>query len=313
MRASLIIFVIMGAAAAAQTDPDDLSGGVFVAHHVPELTYSDEAPGEAWCAAYAPYAIGDWSEIRHFIEEPGRGADVWFVLAVWPAEERHWCGTEFGLGDFDPVVFRIAEARPCFPSEGLELASAGWPGPNEGTAFVATGVPWSGNWIPVYFFGGYSYGYGGAATRIPFALDPITGFAGFVNCLDPPGMFGVAAHLLDAFGMGINCDGILVVPPPPRGACCAGGACEVTSEAVCVQADATFMGPDTTCDPNPCPAVCCLETAEPPGMSCEITVEADCLAQGGAWHSAWTACEPNPCPLSPVRQASWGAIKHLYR
>jgi hypothetical protein len=217
----------------------------------------------------------------------------------------------------------------------------------EGTAFVVTGDPWTGNWVPVYTFGSYCYGYGNS-TLLPLATDPATGFVGFSNCMAPPASFFLEPDQLGA--LGINVDGVVPmwpVPPPewacclatgecieltqvgcdqadgewlegelcepenpcPQpGACCVGGLCTVLFEQECVVAGGHWMGPGTGCDPNPCFAVCCFE------HECAIILEADCLAGGGYWHPEWTSCDPNPCEIyTPAENTSWGTIKSMYR
>jgi hypothetical protein len=186
---------------------------------------------------------------------------VWFVLAGWEEEAKTWCGVEFGLGEYDAGVFVMDEARPCYPpTGGLELPTAGWPGPGEGTASVVTGDPWQGNWIPVYVFGGYAYGYGGASTLIPIAADPATGFAGLTNCTHPPEAFEFDPGQLGA--LGANTPGTVpAFPPPPQpAACCVMEVCTLRFERECQEGGGLWMEGVTSCEPNPCPhiGVCCV-------------------------------------------------------
>lgn len=52
--------------------------------------------------------------------------------------------------------------------------------------------------------------------------------------------------LVGAFGVGCSA-------PDPEGACCLqDGACVLTDVESCLQEAGEFLGPDTTCDPNPC-------------------------------------------------------------
>jgi hypothetical protein len=59
--------------------------------------------------------------------------------------------------------------------------------------------------------------------------------------------------------------------------------------------------------------VCCFS------QGCAITLEAECQENGGYWHPEWTTCDLNPCVIyptareAPVREASWGRIKQMYR
>jgi hypothetical protein len=351
MRKVLLTLALLGLVAGANAVPDDLTGGVLAAHFVPELVYSGDAPTGGWCAAYAPYAINDLAQVNARVDVVAGGdPNVWYVLAAWGLEDKTWCGTEFGLGDFDVVDgFSMAEGIPCFPSGGLEIPTAGWPGPNEGTAIVTTDIPWSGNYVPVYFFGGYTYGY---ATDIEITLDPPTAFVGFANCLAPPQTYMIEVDQLGILGVnmdgyvpefpgvpegaccvGEDCyfvpeaecitmggeylgNGVLCEPNPCLildGACCVGGLCTVVEEAACALLGGEFLGAGTVCEPNPCPAVCCF--IMPSGSHpCEILLQADCDAQGGFWHPEWISCDPNPCEeFTPTEDASWGSIKNLYR
>jgi hypothetical protein len=353
MRKVLLTLALLGLASAAYATPEDLSGGVFAAHYVPEIVYSSDPPPDGWCGAYAPYAIGDLADVNATVTVPDFSAIVWYVLAAWEEEDKEWCGTEFGFGTYDPYVILHLQWEPCYPpTGGLEIPTAGWPGPDEGIAFVVTGDPWFGNWLPVYVLGSYCYGYYGASTLLPLAPDPATGFVGFSNCTAPPASFEVGPDQLGA--LGINVDGVVPMwpTPPPEwaccfdtgecreltevgcdqaggvwypdltcdpnpcpqpGACCVGGICSVLMEEDCNAAGGEWLGPGTTCEPNPCPAVCCFEMPTNP-HGCEIILEDDCIAMGGYWHPEWTTCEPNPCEIyTPAENTSWGTIKGMYR
>lgn len=350
MRKVLLTLALLGMAAGAWATPDDLTGGVFVAHNVEQLAYTTTAPAGGWCNAYAAYAINNLSQVD--VELPWHAVgSVWYVLAAWELESKTWCGTEFGLGAYDTATYSFLEYFPCFPVAGLEIPTTNWPGPNEGTAFVTTGTPWSGNWVPVYWFGGYAYDASYGATIMPIDVDPPTGFCGFSNCMNPPASFTVG--VAQRGGMGVNMGGIVpefpglpepgacCLPQPPFcmdlleqecltmggvwhvdttcqtyacpewQACCIGGICEMLFEENCILLGGTYM-PGMTCEPNPCPAVCCY--GEPSGHECIITVEAECAAMSGYWHPEWTSCEPNPCEIyTPAENTSWGEIKNMYR
>lgn len=333
----------------ALADPNDLTGGVLIAHYVHEVIFTAQPPAGGWCGAYAPHAVSTQAEVVAEINTPTPLPAVWYVIAAWEFEAKRWCGTELGFGEFDPAAFTFADAGPCFPSAGLELPTAGWPGPGEGTAFVVTGEPWQGNWVPVYFFGGYA---NGSQTMIGIAPDPATAFVGFANCLGQSPAYAVRAG--QRGGMGINQPG--VVPPfplptlwaccigidclllteeecyraggtwwegepcepedpcPDPGACCIGAICEEMLRVNCDLLGGLFMGEGTHCCPvNPCPAVCCVQNPCSP-HGCEILSGHDCSALSGYWHPEWTTCDPNPCEIyTPVAQSSWGRIKTMYR
>lgn len=353
MRRVLLTLALLGlVAGGANADPALLDDGVLIAHHVPGLAWTtDPAPVTGdWCAEFGEHAIGALGDVIAQIDVATYAPVVWYVVAAWEQEDKTWCGTEFGFGDFDAGLFAFVGTFPCFPVDGLEIPTGGWPGPNEGTAFVVTGDPWMGNWVPVYFFGGYAYGYG-SSTVIPLAADPPTGFAGFGNCAAPPQQFNVEGEQLGA--MGVNTPGVVpVFPVPPErwaccfddghcemwaeqecylmggylwlegltcdpnpcpqpGACCMGGLCEVLFEEECGLIGGEWLGAGTVCEPNPCPAVCCYgDTLH----ECMITLEEECASLNGAWHPEWTSCEPNPCDMyTPTEKASWGTIKSMYR
>jgi hypothetical protein len=202
----LAYFAVSGVAA----DPEDLTGGVFIAHYVPELGYTSDPPADGWCEAYAPYAIQSCQEQNVRIDVAGDELPcIWYVLSAW-CEPKVWCGTEFGLGGFDPALFTFVDWEPCFPpTGGLEIPY--FPAePYSGTAFVTTGDPWEGAIVPVYYFGGYAHaGFG----TIPLAVDPATGFGGWADCLPP-----VHSFAAECFGaLGINAEGTVCLPDSSGG------------------------------------------------------------------------------------------------
>jgi hypothetical protein len=350
MRKVLLTLALLGLASAAYATPEDLTGGVLAAHYVPELIFSSDPPPDGWCSAYAPYAIGDLADVNATVTVPEFQAIVWYVLAAWQMEDKEWCGTEFGFGDYDAGVIGHIAWEPCYPpTGGLEIPTPGWPAPLEGTAFVVTGDPWMGNWVPVYVFGSYCYGYYGASTVLPLAPDPATGFVGFSNCMAPPASFLLEPDQLGA--LGINAAGrppMWPVPPPEWACCFEDGHCEELTQVACDQAPVSLSWLEgERCDPNPCPqpGACCVgglctvlfeqecvvagghwmgpgTVCDPnpcPAVccfehDCAIILEADCLAGGGYWHPEWTTCEPNPCEIyTPAENTSWGTIKSMYR
>jgi len=334
-------------------DPNDLTGGVLIQHfdsrYVPSPGY-DPPPGGP-CAWYNLYPIQGLGEVNAQLTP---GYVIWYVVAAWEGEEKTWCGTEFGFGAFDPSLVVFEAFGPCFPVQGLEIPTAGWPGPNEGTAFVTTGTPWSGNWLPLYYFWAYAYDYSYGSTVIPIDVDPPTGFCGFCNCEIPPMVSSVG--LSQRGQMGINEPGYTPVwleirpwaccfpqqpycrmlaerpcilqggtwmggepitcdpdPCPHPGACCFIGVCSMMFEANCTLVGGEFMGPGTTCNPNPCPGVCCIRMQTAP-HGCELLSLDDCLAAGGFWHPELQSCDPNPCEgYTPTERLTWGRIKSLYR
>jgi hypothetical protein len=237
----LVAFVVVGVAA----DPQNLSGGVFIAHYVPELGYTTEPPPGGWCEAYAPFAIQSCEEQNVRIDVTGDAlACTWYVLSAW-WEPKEWCGTEFGLGGFDPALFTFLEWHPCYPpTGGLEIGNFE-PEPYHGTAFVTTGDPWEGDIVPVFCLGGYANPESGS---IPLGVDPATGFGGWANCASPP-----EAFMADCFGaLGINAEGTVCIPAEPIAVCCTGCLCTLTTAAGCDSLGGIFHPTWPSCTPDPC-------------------------------------------------------------
>ncbi len=265
MRKVFVLFCVSGiVAGSAAADPANLEGGAFIAHFPTGMEFSSDPPAGGWCQEYWDhFRIEDCEDQVNRIDTTDQV--IWFVLAAW-AEEKEWCGTEFGLGEFDPSIFSITDRGPCWPEDGLEIPTASWPGPGEGTAIVATGTPWEGNFVPVYWFAGYAYEEG----LIPLAADPATDFAGTSNCANPPQAW--AADSLG--GMGLFADGTYVCPPVGQGgglapgqtgqqggedppleeiaACCFGTSCSLLTEQQCYDLVGLFLPQYPICDPNPC-------------------------------------------------------------
>ncbi len=340
-----LLGLVVGGASAT---PDWLAGCAFITHNVPELQYT-ENPGTL-CQDYSTYAISSAEEQINSIYTGGFAAIAnWFILVAFVEDDKEWCSAQFGFDEFEmghDGIFTFSFWGPCFPpTGGFEIPSACWPQPLEGTALVVTGDPWTGNYVPLYYFGGYAYGYGdpGIMQLIP---DPtvVNPFGGLGNCLPVPGMYDAMLG-----GMGVDMPGTYVEPVyvpqpgvccfgedcvnmftqwdcedqggvwmagppdcgPPNpclilGACCVGGNCVITTQSVCEQGGGEWLGEGTVCEPNPCPAVCCE------GCACHIMLEQECLQSGWDWYPDWTTCTPNPCP-TPAGSTSWGTIKALYR
>ncbi|MCK4414870.1 MAG: hypothetical protein KAY32_15150 [Candidatus Eisenbacteria sp.] len=101
---------------------------------------------------------------------------VWYVIAAWQ-EEKYWKGFEFGLGDFDSVIYGFIDWGLCEIDEGLAQViyydESQWPSARNGLAVVRTWGTWYGNLHPLYWFAGYAYGGG----EIPLDVMPATGVA----------------------------------------------------------------------------------------------------------------------------------------
>ncbi|MCK4343078.1 MAG: hypothetical protein KAY37_15290 [Phycisphaerae bacterium] len=97
-------------------------------------------------------------------------------------------------------------------------------------------------------------------------------------------------------GDGTNCNDDVCV----AGACCLiTGQCLENFGFECEALYGNFLGPGSTCDPNPCPqpeGACCIGT-----LCLADQTEAQCTGSGGEWVGPFTDCgPPNPCETPPV-------------
>jgi hypothetical protein len=342
MKKVLLALAMLSLVGSAVADEANLFGGVLIAHHPDGLVYSE---GEEWCARYMDtYFITDAADQNPRSDRMSDvvDKDVWFVIAAFH-EEKVWCGTQFGLGDFDPYGWYMTSSGGNCLANSLEIPTAGWPAPMTGISIAATDVQYAGNFVPIYWFEGYTYT--GEPTLVPVTVDPSQDFIGFGNCEAPAGVWSA-----DGGTMGFFTDGVPVypIPPPDPIACCdefggcvmlleeecleAGGMpypgedcaafeCEVIVRACCFEdGSCVVMLPEycdqnggivfdmITCDPNPCPPPmgrCCYEDG-----SCVVTIEIDC--DGTQW-DMFGVCDPNTCPMTAADKPSWGEIKSMYR
>ena len=169
--AVMALVLLVGFASRAPADDSDLSHGALIPHFEPTLAFSQIPPPEGWCQAYRETnPVTHYDDLNPRIDD--EGYVIWFLLAAW-SEPKRLCGVEFGIGSYNEYIFMFDDwnCEPCFPSEGLEILSDGWPGPNEGIAFVPAGEPyWNGNFIPVYVFAGYCYSEYGPGS-IPLSVN----------------------------------------------------------------------------------------------------------------------------------------------
>lgn len=237
---ALVAAVALGLAVAA-AEEGNLTGGVLLTHHPAQLQYSN---GYDLCEQYEDYVIGSCEEQVNRIDINGDEAvSVWYVIAAWD-ESKTWCATEFGFGDFDPAAFYFTDYGACLPNH-LEMTTGGWPGPNEGTAVVATDIVWSGNFLPVYYFVGRAY----YVDTIPLSVDPAQQFGGFGNCSVPAESWNAQLGVL-----GLFTDGVYLCPPEAIHACCdpATGECVLLTENECATLGGVWLQETDDCDPNPC-------------------------------------------------------------
>ncbi len=226
-----------------QADPNDLEGGVFIAHHPPGLQYTG---GQDWCQRYfEEFALTDCQSQNNRIDIDGDDAgSVWYVIAAWN-ESKQFCGIQFGLGDYNSNIYEIVDSGACLDNV-LEVPTTNWPGPNEGVAAAATDSIWSGNIVPIYYFAGYAYGTG----IIPLSVDPSDGNCRVGNCLSP----SEAWNIQGLGGMGIFRDGTYECPTSTTSVrvCCIDEVCYLDTSVACTQNGGDWFSELYTCDGNPC-------------------------------------------------------------
>jgi len=156
----------------AHADPDDLSGGVFIAHAPPGVVYTSNVT--TWCdSTYL-------SECEDQVNTVAANTEaVWFVLSAWN-EEKSFSGVEFGLGDFEPESFIFMADGLCLDDAmALHYPSAeDWPGPNTGITLAAAGDAWTGQLVPICWFAGFNYA---DADTIAVTANQATGQAAWLS------------------------------------------------------------------------------------------------------------------------------------
>lgn len=224
----------------AAGDPNDLENGFLITHAPSDYSYTLDA-----CEGYysAGWGIEDFDEQVTTMPVSSDPA-LFYVVAAW-AEEKAFCGIQFGIDESFAGHFYFTGFGSCL-EDHLELSSEAWPGPGEGTAIVSTTGPWEGNFFPVYHFLGYAY----EEDTIALGGHPLTGIAEFGNC-DMPTLTWPAVCL---GAMGVGTPGWYCGPFYPQlAACCfASGECLFLSEPDCQQMGGDWLGPGTSCNPNPC-------------------------------------------------------------
>jgi hypothetical protein len=245
----LVLILIVTCAITIEADENNLAGGVLIAHYVPYIAVRYQTFCEEY---YNCCAISDASEqtVQTYDVSTLQEPTTWFVLAAFH-EDKTWCGTQFGLGDYNPMVFYLTEPGQSCLLNCLTIPTADWPGPGEGISIAATDVVYEGNYVPVYSFRGYTY-YASIGDDTPTLIEitehPTDGFIGFGNCLSP-------AQLWSAEGgaIGFFMNGIAVYPTTPGACCFDDGSCLLVLEAECLASGGDWLGEGTDCNPNPCP------------------------------------------------------------
>jgi hypothetical protein len=277
MRSTLLAFVVLGlAAGVVGADENDLSNGVFIAHHAPSLEYTLDPPEGGWGEALqnSADAIDDCEDQLNRLDGPGDHM-MWFIICAW-TENKVWVTTQVGLQAYDPTVWAFQNNGPVYPGggEGCEIYTNNFPHGNpiggpSGMVFGPMGLCWGPtNFEPVWWFEGYAYANSYGSTLLQLDVDPSTEFGGWYNTFVPPDQYAPAC-----FGaMGVNTDGVY---------CCPAGL--------------EYFA-------------CCF-----PDGSCEVMAPEDCVEAGGLVYEDSDTCDPNPCPPTTTRDASWGSIKAMYR
>ena len=133
------------------------------------------------------------------------------------------------------------------PATGSEAAMTNWPSPNTGTTLYANDTPWSGYWVPIYYFTGYAYAGQG---RVPITWNPDAGRKGMMSCESHP------EYYMADFGgvLGINQDGYRAeYEEPPRNApCCLDDICTYETEHDCNEAGGEWHPEASSCTSTLC-------------------------------------------------------------
>ena len=227
------------------------------------------------------------------------------VYAAFPAANSpRLQGVTFGIFYSSNSVFVLA-------TEGcgdFELSNQDWPAAGSGTA-VTWNTPQLEHLVQIYVFAAYEY-YG-LDTSFDLIQHP-TGGSIFADDSVP----SLLDQVEDFGRFGFNNDpGYLPCPPggDPVGACCIDPncVCLVRTRTQCDDEGGSYLGDDTSCDPNPCACItgaCCL-----PEGTCVDMLMIDCEQAGGTWLGEGTDCNPDPCEPTPTLETSWGRIKTTYR
>jgi len=294
------------------------AGGTIFAHDADLVYTSDTA---SYCGLGQP--VSSCSEADVMVNGAvGPLGKVFKVYAAFcPDGSPRLKGMTFGVVYSD---MSITAAGPCvgdLNQGGSELPGPGWPGSGTGTAIVFQNTLTT-QIAECYWFAGYNYYTQGSLFQLAPHPDPILG-GFFADDAIPSNLDEIRGY----GSIGFERPGTVACPNPNDcgvqpivGACCTDpdgdgieNVCNVTEEQGC---QGTWQGPDTVCDPNPCPqprfGACCTD---PDGDGyenvCTVTLQADCT---GTWTEGGV-CDPNPCPQPPipVKESTWGQIKSNYR
>jgi len=263
------------------------ANGAMVVHTQNGVVYS---AGTDYCLSTMPAeCLGFNPNGTEMVLSPGV---VWLLWAFLPEASPGVTTVQFGIEHNIPANAGYFIARGACDGP-LELPDTGWPETGFGNLCAYPG--------PIYqhinaFYWFAFYVDAGGNNYFGTRTYPSTNEAKFVDDSPNP-----VEDLCFNFGtVRWNGTGENHCPEPPAetGACCyPDGSCAVLPPDQCT---GLYQGPDTVCDPNPCPApeACCYVT----GL-CEFIMAEDCLANGGEPQGPGTNCTPNLCEQPPVPEA----------
>jgi hypothetical protein len=295
MNRVILALVMLGMAtgAAMAQNPYDLTGGVFILHAPPGLSYSLDPPADGWCGS--PWMTDCAGQVNTIPSVDDPADPVWYILSSF-YETKAFKAIEYGIV-YAPALFLYAAGMLCTPSAALTIEypwTGAWPSAGSGISIALTGEPyWTGSMVASGMIHGVHYSYMDPTT-ITLAPMPASSMIGWLSPNGQtysPACVGV---------LGIDMPGVACcsAAPPVSHACCfADGRCEVLLDEACAAAGGVVYPDHLACETNPCPQpprACCFEDGH-----CEILPATDCLAQSGVVYPD-PDCDPNPC-LVPLQ------------
>jgi hypothetical protein len=322
MKRFLVAALLLACAGGVASAGPNQYGTIFA--HDADLVYTSDTV--SYCGIGQPVSSCEGADVTINGVTGGPASKVFKVYAAFCSNgSPRLKGMTFGVSYSDIL---ITASGPCvgdLNNGGSELPGPGWPGNGTGTAIVFQNTLTT-LIAECYWFAGYNYYQQGATFQLGPHPDPILG-GKFADDAIPSNLDDIAGYGSIGFetaGRTACPDPNSCIPTHETGACCTDpdgdgyeNVCNITTEVDC---SGTWRGPQTVCDPNPCPqppppdmGACCTD---PDGDGyediCTVTLQADC---SGTWQGPQTACDPNPCPQppTPAKESTWGQIKANYR
>lgn len=296
VKALLIGVALVCADEVALAGPN--AGGTIIVHN-PRLAY----PGHGQSACGLGQEPASCESAITEIDGGDNAFVVWKVYAAFiPCSAPRLKGVSWGI-HYDPAVI-IVDDGACdgWVAEPQDMPGPGWPGTDTGDTVVFTDTQTT-TLVELYWFAGYAYNGVPSIFALRDHPDPSYGGRFMDDAAPQPDFDPIAGYGT----LGFNQPGRVWCPDENLfGACCVGEICTLTCESGC---QGQWMGPFTTCDPNPCffePGACCT------GEECITLTPDGCDRIGGTYMGDGTTCDPNPCPVTPVQNQSWGRIKTRY-